>query len=111
MIGIVQMLVTPGSSAAALISVRRRSSVIPGRHWSRGFRWTIVSVMLSGDGSVDVSARPTFATTYSTSGVRMIVAFCRRAMSVFSSSETLGSVIGMKSRSPSLSGGMNSLPI
>jgi len=32
-------------------------------------------------------------------------------MSVFCSSEMLGSVTGMKSRSPSLRGGMNSFPI
>jgi hypothetical protein len=31
-IGIVQILVTPGSSAAAPASLRIRSSVMPGRH-------------------------------------------------------------------------------
>jgi hypothetical protein len=67
--------------------------------------------MLSGDGSVDVSARPTLATACSTSGTRISAAFWTRAISVFCSSEMLGSEIGMKRRSPSLSGGMNSLPM
>ena len=83
----------------------------PARHCDRGLRWTTVSVMLSGDGSVEVSARPTLATAYSTSGTRSSAPFCRSAMRVFSSSEMLGSAIGMNSRSPSSSGGMNSLPI
>jgi hypothetical protein len=67
--------------------------------------------MFRGEGSVDVSARATFATTYSTSGNFRSAAFCRFAISVFSSSEMLGSAIGMNSRSPSFSCGMNSLPI
>ncbi len=111
MIGIVQMLVTPGSSAACPSSARSCSSVNPARHCSRGLRCTTVSVMFSGDGSVDVSARPTFATAYSTSGTCMSAVFCMRAISVFCSSEMLGSEIGMKRRSPSLSGGMNSVPM
>src|SRR5258708_2927993 len=45
MIGIVQMFVTPGSSAACPSSVLRVSSVTPVRHWPRGLRWTIVSVV------------------------------------------------------------------
>ena len=62
MIGIVQMFDTPGICTARPISARRRSSVMPARHWSRGLRWTTVSVMFSGAGSVDVSARATLAT-------------------------------------------------
>ena len=71
----------------------------------------MVSVMFSGAGSVDVSARATLATTYATSGNVIKAAFCRAAILVFSSSEMLGSAIGMNIRSPSLSGGMNSLPM
>ena len=37
--------------------------------------------------------------------------FCFAAMAVFSSSETLGSAIGMNIRSPSFNGGMNSRPM
>ena len=44
----------------------------------------MVSVMFSGAGSVDVSARATLATTYSTSGNVMSAAFCRAAIRVFS---------------------------
>ena len=75
MIGIVQIVDTPGNCAALLISERSRPSVMPGRHASRGLRCTIVSVMLSGAGSVEVSARATLATTYSTSGKAISAAF------------------------------------
>ena len=71
----------------------------------------MVSVMFNGAGSVEVSARATLATAYATSGNDMRISFCRFAIWVFSSSEILGSAIGMNIRSPSLSGGMNSLPI
>ena len=67
--------------------------------------------MFRGAGSVEVSARATFATTYSTSGKVDSTAFCFAAIFVFSSSEMLGSAIGMNIRSPSFSGGMNSLPM
>lgn len=40
--------------------------VMPGRHWSHGFKCTIVSVMFKAAGSVAVSARATFATTDAT---------------------------------------------
>ena len=110
MIGMVQIVETPGICTALVISPRSFSIVMPAGHWSRGFRCTSVSVMFSGEGSVDVSARPTLATTVSTSGNASIAAFCRSAMRVFSASEMLGSAIGMNSKSPSSSGGMNSLP-
>ncbi len=111
MIGWVQMFETPGSVAAMSSSAMIFSRVMPGRHWLSGLRLTIVSVMLSGAGSVEVSARETFATTSATSGSRAIAAFCIRVISIAWGSEIAGSVIGMNIRSPSLSGGMNSLPI
>ena len=59
MIGCVQMLATPGHGRGARPARRCSfSRVIPGRHWSRGFRCMMVSVMLTGAGSVEVSARP-----------------------------------------------------
>ena len=67
--------------------------------------------MFNGAGSVEVSARATFATAKATSGNDCRIAFCFAAFLVFSSSEMLGSAMGMNIRSPSLSGGMNSLPI
>jgi hypothetical protein len=72
--------------------------------------WTTVSIIESGAGSVAVSARPIFPWTPATSGNVLI------SLSVCWSSSfdfvTLidGSVVGMYSRSPSSSGGMNSDP-
>ena len=111
MIGWVQILETPGIVAATSSSVMIRSRVIPRRHWLSGFRFTTVSVMLIGAGSVEVSAREIFATTPATSGTDWIAAFCFRVISIACGSEMAGSVTGMNIRSPSLSGGMNSLPI
>jgi hypothetical protein len=72
---------------------------------------TIVSVMFTGDGSVEVSARPTLATTEATSGNCAMAAFCFLVMSMAWASEMAGSVTGMNIRSPSLRGGINSLPM
>ena len=82
MIGCVQMFATPGRATAWSSSPISFSRVMPGRHADGGFRFTIVSVMLTGAGSVDVSARAIFATTPATSGNRAIAAFCRFAMSI-----------------------------
>ena len=64
----------------------------------------MVSVMLSGAGSVEVSARAILATTAATSGTDWMAAFCFRVISIAWGSEMAGSVIGMNIRSPSLSG-------
>ncbi len=111
MIGWVQMFDTPGRVVAASSSAMSCSRVIPGRHWASGLSRTIVSVMLTGAGSVEVSARATLATTMSTSGTAWIAAFCFLVISTACASEIAGSVTGMNMRSPSLSGGMNSVPI
>ena len=111
MIGWVQMFDTPGKVVAASSSPMSRSRVIPGRHSDGGLRFTTVSVMLTGAGSVEVSAREIFATTEATSGRVWIAAFCFLVIASACVSETAGSVIGMNIRSPSFSGGMNSLPI
>ena len=84
---------------------------MPGRHADSGLSSTTVSVMLSGAGSVDVSARAILATTAATSGTVWMARFCFRAISMAWGSETAGSLMGMNIRSPSLSGGMNSRPI
>ena len=96
---------------AASSSPMSRSRVMPDRHCESGFRLTMVSVMLTGAGSVEVSAREILATTPATSGTARIAAFCFFVMSIACGNEMAGSVIGMNMRSPSLSGGMNSLPI
>ena len=110
-IGCVQMFDTPGSVVAWSSSPMSFSRVMPGRHSRSGFRLTTVSVMFTGAGSVEVSARAIFATTDATSGDLRIASFCLRAMSTACASPIDGSVTGMNMRSPSLSGGMNSLPI
>ncbi len=82
MIGCVQMFDTPGSVVASSSSPMSFSRVIPGRHSRSGLRLTTVSVMLTGAGSVDVSARATFATTDATSGNFWIASFCLRVISI-----------------------------
>jgi hypothetical protein len=111
MIGWVQMFDTPGSAVAWSSSAMSFSRVMPGRHWDSGLRLMTASVMLSGAGSVEVSARAILATTPATSGTFPIAAFCRLAISTACDSPMAGSVTGMNMRSPSLSGGMNSRPI
>ena len=71
----------------------------------------MVSVMFSGAGSVEVSARAIFATTEATSGNCWMAAFCFLVISMACGSEIAGSVTGMNIRSPSLRGGMNSRPM
>lgn len=71
----------------------------------------MVSVMLTGAGSVEVSAREILAVTEATSGTCWIAAFCLRVISIACGSEIAGSVTGMNIRSPSFRGGMNSLPM
>ena len=41
---------------------------MPGRHFDFGFSSTVVSIIVTGAGSVDVSARPSLPNTRSTSG-------------------------------------------
>ena len=86
------------------------SLVIPCRHDSSGFSMMVVSIISTGAGSVAVSARPSLPATDWTSGTVRIVRSCQAMMRFTSVSEVLGSSTGMKSRLPSLSAGMNSLP-
>ena len=91
MIGWVQMFDTPGSVVAASISPMSFSRVIPGRHSASGLRFTIVSVILTGAGSVEVSAREIFATTDATSGNFWIASFCFFTIAMACGSEIDGS--------------------
>ncbi len=91
LIGIVQALVCPGRVSEAFISLTSSSQLIvsghsgrsngltnPGRreeyqrgfkrHCGSGFKTTTVSIIENGAGSVEVSARPAFPKTRSTSG-------------------------------------------
>jgi len=80
------------------------------RHWSGGFRITVVSIMESGAGSVEVSARPALPKTRSTSGKEASTRSCVSISSRACVTEIPGSVVGMKRIDPSFSGGMNSVP-
>ena len=96
LMGMVQALVTPGKRMARFISSVSRSGVMPGgRQAASGLSWMVVSSMLSGAGSVAVSARPTLPNTCSTSGKvrRMRSVCCRisRALVI----DTPGRVVGM----------------
>ena len=95
LMGMVQALVTPGNRMARFISSVSRSGVMPGRQASSGLSWMVVSSMLSGAGSVAVSARPALPNTRSTSGKvrRMRSVCCRisRALVI----DTPGRVVGM----------------
>ncbi len=71
----------------------------------------VVSIISTGAGSVAVSERPSLPAADATSGCSLITRSCQDMMRLTSVSEVLGSNTGMKSRLPSLSGGMNSLPI
>ena len=71
----------------------------------------VVSIISTGAGSVAVSERPSLPATDATSGTCFITWSCQAMMRLISVSEVLGSSTGMKSRLPSLSVGMNSLPM
>ena len=111
MIGCVHPFRTPGICSFASSSAIMSFFVIPARHWDFGFKSTIDSIMLTGAGSVDVSAFPTFPSTCSTSGTVMMIASCTWTIRLTSVMEAEGSATGMKSRLPSSSGGMNSEPM
>ena len=95
LIGIVQALVSPGKRTARSSSSTSVSGVMPGRHWSCGFRVMVVSIIDRGAGSVAVSARPTLPKTFSTSGkVRMMRSVCCSSSRALVT-ETPGRVVGM----------------
>ena len=70
----------------------------------------MVSVMLSGAGSVDCPPADFGDDIGDFRKLRQSGVLARRDLGVFLE-QLLGSAIGMNIRSPSLSGGMNSLPI
>lgn len=76
-----------------------------------GFRVMVVSIISTGAGSVAVSKRPSLPATVCTSGNDLSTRSCQLMISFTSVREVPGSSTGMNSRLPSLSGGMNSLPM
>ena len=87
------------------------SLVVPCGPLVLGLNITVVSAMLIGAGSVEVSARPIFPTTISTAGSAAMIRSCCRMISVAFVSEMRGSVMGMNIAVSSSSGGMNSEPM
>ena len=77
---------------------------------ARGRNAMTDSIMSSCAGSVAVSARPAFPCTEAISGNRMMMRFCRLSARRASSIAMPGNVVGITSREPSSSGGMNSEP-
>jgi len=101
LMGMTQALVTPGMSTVASSSSMSWSSVMPSRHSDSGLSWITVSIMVSGAGSVAVSARPILPNTRSTSGrLAMSRSVCCNSSCALPM-ESPGSVVGMYIRSPS----------
>ena len=95
LIGISQELVSPGNFTVRSSSALMPSMVMPGRHWSRGLSWMVVSIISIGAGSVAVSARPTLPNTRATSGtVRISRSVCCRSWRALSGAIP-GKVVGM----------------
>ena len=105
------MFVTPGMRSLASSRCMISSFIKPAGHWSLGLNVTIVSLMLIGAGSVEVSARPIFPTTFSTAGSWAMIRSCWRMISAAFVREMLGSVMGIHIAVSSSRGGMNSDPI
>ena len=79
-------------------------------HQERGRKLTTVSTMSIGAGSVGVSARPAFPTTWWTSGKLRVIASRRFRSSPTCVMFTLGRVVGMSMTASSPRGGMNRSP-
>ena len=80
------------------------------RHSDFGFRMMTVSSIESGAGSVEVSARPAFPSTRSTSGNCFMMRSVTCNNRCASPMEMPGIVDGMYKTEPSSSGGINSEP-
>jgi len=96
-------------SAGGAQAENQRCSAVRG-HPVRGRSRTVVSAMVSGAGSVAVSARPIFPKTVATAGEPASAESWKRSCSGSSSSGAPGKVLGMKRRSPSSMRGRNSRP-
>ena len=106
-----QILDKPGTLTMRSSSSTSLSGVMPARHWLLGLNWIVVSNISIGAGSVAVSARPAFPWTVATSGrVLMSRSVCCSSSAALPTDKP-GRAVGMKSRSPSSRGGMNSPPI
>ena len=84
--------------------------VSPSRHCSLGFSIMMVSIILMGELSVAVLARPALPNTWSTSGTDMMILSCTCKIRLASALEISGRVTGIKRMLCSSRGGINSLP-
>ncbi|MNV47790.1 hypothetical protein D3C71_1396670 [compost metagenome] len=109
-IGGTQTLAIPGTLTTASSSATSLSMVMPGRHWSRGLKRMVVSSMVSGAGSVALSALPALPNTVATSGTVLINLSVSCSSLLASRADIPGSEEGIYNRSPSSSCGINSLP-
>ncbi|MNQ99097.1 hypothetical protein D3C85_1148190 [compost metagenome] len=110
LMGGTQALVRPGKRIRESSSSLSFSGVMPGRHWSRGLSWMLVSIITRSAGSVAESARPALPNTFCTSGrVRMSLSVCCKISRALPT-EILAAVVGIYMMSPSSSGGINSEP-
>ena len=100
-IGCVQTFGKPGNCSAASISACSASSVMPGRHCSRGFSVTVVLTMPIGELSVALVPRPTVPNTRSTSGNSRSTLSCTWSRRVASVTDRPGGDVGMYSSDPS----------
>src|SRR5665647_3617562 len=110
MMGCVHPLVTPGICNLLLSSFTISSFVLPGLHSDLGFNKIIVSIMLIGELSVAVLARPALPKTFFTSGTEAIILSCTCNILFTSVLEISGIVTGINRIEPSSNGGINSLP-
>ena len=109
-IGMVQELAMPGILTAASSSSINFSSVMPARHSDSGFRFTTVSNISRGAGSVAELARPALPKTDATSGKDWMMRSWSCSSSVALVMDRPGRAAGMNSSEPSCRVGMNSLP-
>ena len=110
LMGMVHAFATPGNCRALSNSAISLSVVSPGRHSDCGLRLMTVSNISVGAGSVAVLARPALPKTESTSGKLLMILFCVCISSAALVMDMPGSEVGMYSKLPSLSVGINSEP-
>ena len=96
-------------STALSMSATSLALVMPGRHWDFGWSSTVVSIIVSGAGSVEVSARPIFPNTLATSGNAFSFLSICWTIQPASRLGTPGSVVGMYRMEPSSISGRKSV--
>ena len=94
-IGCVHTFGKPGNWSFSSSSACSSVIVSPARHWSRGFRVTVVFTIPIGELSVGVVPRPTVPKTRSTSGTSRRSLSCTCRSRVASPIDRPGGAVGM----------------